>query len=492
MFEEDKRPIIIYDDREVIHAPLASIVGRRGFGAIRFRNETLRDRIFNALPGWARGRFVHINAATPITDPETSIPGLFGAHGVVVIAARGALIDADGFAQQLERLALSNRPLADRRRQALVRGFTSVADFLDVWEAFACRPLHLNLEEDKSVDIFSGPPCLIDISDRVRFLDFIAGATSPREFNEINVSKLTYRKKSKDKQKLRAEHDFYQLIPASMKHWMVGAFNYSEIGDIAQYDMPRRFYADASLQWIHGAWDMAAYNNFLDRIFAFLDSRPTKSVPVKTVELFARTVFIDKVQDRRRALDESERGRRVLSLVAASNGGEKLLGVYDRYFARLDKDWSRFVSNKNLVIGHGDPCLSNILYDDNSLSLQLIDPKGAVDEAGLWAHELYDYCKLSHSILGDYDFINNRLFDLKIDQDGRLRVDTNKALRQSFQSVFKERYKTRGDMRALRLAEVSLFLSMLPLHLDHIDKAIAFLVRADEILSAIEGEQYGR
>ena len=73
------------------------------------------------------------------------------------------------------------------------------------------------------------------------------------------------------------------------------------------------------------------------------------------------------------------------------------------------------------VIGHGDPCFSNTLYDKSSEMLKLIDPKGALSEDEIYTNEYYDLAKLSHSILGNYDFMNNGLF--RIELNNELKMD---------------------------------------------------------------------
>lgn len=479
----NRLPIIIYDDREAVQPPLTAIVGRRGFGSVRVRNQTLFSRLCEALPDWAQGQLVRITGQAQIQSPENALPHLADASGVIVVAARGAVLDTEGFAQQIERLALADRPIADRRRHPLILGFVSVADFLDEWDAFAQAPLHTAPGEWNQAALFAQPHSLVDISDRARFLDFIAGATSPREFNQIQIDPLVYVKRSTDKEKLKAEHDYYSLIPAKMKPWMVGAYNYADNGETAQYEMPRRFYADAAIQWIHNAWDITTFNRFLDRIFSFLDGRPTKAASRDVVEAVARRLYIDKVRERFDRLLTTDRGAQILALLRASQGGEELLSAYDVYFDRVERRWSKLCGTEQLVIGHGDPCLSNILYDDSSLTMQLIDPKGATEEAQLWTHSLYDFAKLSHSILGDYDFINNRMFSVELSSDARLDLRILENTRDAFKAEFRKRISERMDYDVLRLAEASLFLSMLPLHLDHLDKVAAFLMRANAILA---------
>ena len=69
------------------------------------------------------------------------------------------------------------------------------------------------------------------------------------------------------------------------------------------------------------------------------------------------------------------------------------------------------------MIGHGDPCFANTLYNKSTKTLKFIDPRGALTEDELWTDPYYDVAKLSHSVCGRYDFFNNGLFDIKLDTD---------------------------------------------------------------------------
>ena len=46
--------------------------------------------------------------------------------------------------------------------------------------------------------------------------------------------------------------------------------------------------------------------------------------------------------------------------------------------------------------------------------MKFVDPKGALEEEDLWTDPYYDLAKLSHSVLGNYDLINNSLFVVEI------------------------------------------------------------------------------
>lgn len=140
------------------------------------------------------------------------------------------------------------------------------------------------------------------------------------------------------------------------------------------------------------------------------------------------------------------------------------------------------------VIGHGDPCFANAMYNKATKMLKFIDPKGALTEEELWTDPYYDVAKLSHSVCGCYDFFNNALFDIRIDEDLTCRLDIPFD-NISYVRIFRRRLEENGyDYRTVRLYEASLFLSMLPLHMDYPQKVFAFILNASNILEEIEND----
>ena len=65
---------------------------------------------------------------------------------------------------------------------------------------------------------------------------------------------------------------------------------------------------------------------------------------------------------------------------------------------------------------------------------------------------------------------------VKVDADNRL-----------FMELFRESLESAGiDIRLIRLYEASLFLSMLPLHMDRPKKVLGFILNAIAILDSLE------
>jgi hypothetical protein len=128
------------------------------------------------------------------------------------------------------------------------------------------------------------------------------------------------------------------------------------------------------------------------------------------------------------------------------------------------------------------------LFDRRTRLLRLIDPRGArtLDEA--WMHPLYDLAKFSHSVLGGYDFINNDLFDCGLDATLNLQLQLQDGGPPPWsQKIFIQRLQSAGiNLKVTRAYELSLFLSMLPLHLDHPQKLAGFALTACKLINWLE------
>ncbi|MBQ9537649.1 MAG: hypothetical protein IJU95_00115, partial [Treponema sp.] len=176
------------------------------------------------------------------------------------------------------------------------------------------------------------------------------------------------------------------------------------------------------------------------------------------------------------------------SLMKASCPVSDIDSLLEKYLAVKDKVESRARYPNISVIGHGDPCFANAMYNKSTGLLKFIDPKGALSEEELWTNPYYDVAKLSHSLCGLYDFFNNALFDICISEDFRaeLKIDFDNT---AYKDLFRRKLKDNGfDYLSVRTYEASLFISMLPLHIDNPHKVFAFILNAIDILEEIEHE----
>jgi hypothetical protein len=90
-------------------------------------------------------------------------------------------------------------------------------------------------------------------------------------------------------------------------------------------------------------------------------------------------------------------------------------------------------------------------------------------------------------VLGSYDLINQDMFDLEVDEELGLRLVLDRQPPPWARPLFVERLNRIGfDPVLVRLCEASLFISMLPLHIDRPRKVVAFVVNAVAILDEVE------
>ncbi len=115
-----------------------------------------------------------------------------------------------------------------------------------------------------------------------------------------------------------------------------------------------------------------------------------------------------------------------------------------------------------LAFCHGDLCFSNILLLSNK-KIKLVDPRGGQKISDLFITPYYDLAKLSQCVHGQYDSILS----------GRAVEFTNQA-RYFDAWVLNKKL----DLQFVRLIESSLFLSLLPLHMDRMELHMKFVESA--------------
>ncbi|SFP66617.1 capsular biosynthesis protein [Enterovibrio norvegicus] len=120
---------------------------------------------------------------------------------------------------------------------------------------------------------------------------------------------------------------------------------------------------------------------------------------------------------------------------------------------------------------HGDFCFSNILYDFRAGKIKTIDPRGMTPEGvqTIYGDVRYDLAKLSHSILGLYDWIIAGYYHVEI-SNNRISFDItedtqNSAMQELFINMVEKQFNL--SSKNLYAMQIQLFLSMLPLHSDN-------------------------
>lgn len=319
------------------------------------------------------------------------------------------------------------------------------------------------------------------------FLAYMSGATEARHFNAVNIVDGVFRKSSSDVAKMRGEYRYFHVVPEPMRRFLIPTFGWEEADGRASYAMEHLAVPDAAIQIVHDSFDPVSFALLLDRFFDFLRTRATVRADRETVRGAARSAALEKTARRLSDLLETDIGRRLDALMAASGpyGGITAMEAHARILIERCLDTDKY---EEMAVSHGDPCLSNILFNRDIGLFRLIDPRGATSMEEALLHPLYDVAKFSHSILGGYDFINNGLFETQVDDTLQLRLMLdNGGPPDWMRAAFLARLQAEGyEPRLVRAFELSLFLSMLPLHVDVPRKLPAFCLTACIIMRELE------
>jgi hypothetical protein len=477
--------LLIVDDREFTSGEVRSLVGIRRFGDIIFKRRPLYEHFRDSLPAWVRPCLIRLQNDSDLAVLRSNLETCCEETAACVIAGRSGFPRTDLLKQLIERLPYAEEDFSDSLYKPLLVYWRNAHDLVDKWPEFMSSPLHTWEQSwQHSQRLQSLQP--LDLGKIRDFLSFSSGSTATRHFNEVQIDDYFYTKSSKDKRKMQAEYSFYGLVPERMRPWLIESFDFKDEGGRASYKMLRYYLADAALQWVHGAFEADTFAPFVQRLLFFTSDRPRKPCNKNESAALTHEIFVSKLERRVSDFLAMTEGQRINQLAASATPDLDLTHLLNRYL-KLFKRFEKAFLFDHSVVGHGDPCFSNVLYDQQRYLLKLIDPKGALNEKELWTHPLYDLCKISHSVLGDYDFINNGLYKVGFSDTNNLMLSFSHTNHSSLKAIFVNQVKSMGhDVRIMRLGEASLFLSMLPLHIDHPNKVLAFMLNARQILNEVE------
>lgn len=327
-----------------------------------------------------------------------------------------------------------------------------------------------------------------NLTDYNNLIMYISSGFDARYFNSIQGNNYTVTKKSSDKKKMKMEYTYYWLLPESMKSWMVMPYDYKEEENYASYTMERMPMTDIAIRWTHEAIDINEFKCIMDKTFYVLSSRKKRKIQKEEYKNNAKELYVHKVEQRiekLKKLKEFEEIEKLIQTGTEYGTIDEIIEWYKKLYENAMK--TEYRENKyESVIGHGDLFFANMLYSKEVNLLRLIDPKGALEEKDLWTNPYYDVAKLSHSICGNYDFFNVGAYDIEMNKQMKLELHIHFD-NTKYKEIFKQYLKDAGyNYLLVRLYEASLFLSMLPLHIDNPHKVLAFLLNAINILKEIE------
>ncbi len=484
------RILVVLDDTVKTSEVLEDVIGNRTYSEIVIKRLSLKDRFTRVIDKEFHDYALEsVTSSYQLEELNSTIEKRFGNDTRVLhFLANNYISEEDSLALTLNKLFYVDDVycLRSENEQAGIVGL--MCPNLQSYRAFLERvqksDRHQSREAMESVAASIPIEGVVDISVMENFIRCIAGTFDARYFNQLKGDEYTVTKFSANKMKIKSEYMFYHLLPEDMQFWFVEPFNYRETEDGASYTMERLHMTDLALKWINGSVGEKEFSRILDKYFYFFGSRYSRPVSKEEYSEISEKLYSEKVRNRISDFKKMPIYGEIDKLLSIN--GKNLDEIVTRYFNLKDKVEQTSKRETISVIGHGDPCFTNAMYNKTTMTLKFIDPKGALTEDELWTNPYYDIAKLSHSICGRYDFLNNNLFDISVGEqlEAELHIDFDNS---KFIELFRKKLESEGyDYLLIRLYEVSLFLSMLPMHIDNPRKVYGFILNAENIMKEIE------
>ena len=471
---------LIYDNTVKVNDRIKTIIGNKSFGEMSLKKQKLFARVENATKNvksnieFKKIDFKENFKVVKYYPKDTVFFHLF---------SNQAIINMEEFEIILEKLKFVNETTIVSCKGIVGVIFNNKDTYLEFLKEYV---------NTNSIDFIRGTKIeteiFVDLTDYSNLIMYITSGFDARYFNSIESTKYTVTKRSKDKKKMKMEYTYYWLLPESMKSWMVMPYNYKEEENCASYTIERMPMTDVAIRWTHGAIDIEEFKCLLDKVFYFFSCREKKEISKEEYKDIADKLYLNKLDkriDELKKLKEYEKLANMIKDGTNFNSIDEIVALYKEIYLKETK--KLYKQNKYVsVIGHGDVFFANMLYSKEVNLLRLIDPKGVLEEKDLWTDPYYDIAKLSHSICGNYDFFNVDEYDIELNKDMKFNLNIHFDNR-SYKEIFKEYLSSNGfDYTLVRVYEASLFLSMLPLHIDNIHKVFGFLLNAINILEEIK------
>lgn len=473
--------VLVYDDTTNVNNRIKTIIGNKSFGSMVLKRKKLYERVEELTKSIKSNIIFNKVKSKEELNIITNYPNETIFFHLV---SNAAITNADEFITILEKLKYVNETTVIKYNQNTIGAiFADKESYIQAIEEY--KNIN-NLDFLKNNVIETN--AFINLDDYNNLLMYISGGFDARYFNTIQGDNYTVTKKSTDKKKMKMEYSYYWLIPEEMKSWMVMPYDYKEEKEYASYKMERMPMTDIAIRWTHEAIDIEEFKKIMDKIFYFFSIRKSKEISKEEYIKSLDELYITKLDRRIEKLKQLEEYKKIEKLIQSGTKYNSIDEIVEEYKDLYNKSKTQLNRQKEFVsiIGHGDVFFANMLYSKEVNLLRLIDPKGALTKEELWMNPYYDIAKLSHSVCGNYDFFNTGAYDISLNKD--MEFDLNIHFDNSiYKEIFKKYLEDAGyDYKLVRIYEASLFLSMLPLHIDNLNKTFGFILNAINILKEIK------
>ena len=305
---------------------------------------------------------------------------------------------------------------------------------------------------------------VINLQDPKVVLDLFASSFDTRHFNQIKHDDVFFIKTSNDHRKLQSEHHYLETVPTPLKPFFPHVGDFFSGSDISYYQIERIFAFNLSTLLIHNTLSPDVFNRVLSALTSYLNRCENRTDTKTHIKEVYHRYFIEKLRARFQTFQTLPCFEKINAYWLLYSG-KSCEAYLNDVIADLDYVIQK---GKGLSLGysHGDLCFSNILFDVETGAMKLIDPRGKKQEDDVILPLHYDLAKLSHSLLGGYDYIMSGHADIHLSKTVDIQQEFNGISNydEHLKYMFSKWVSTRCELTDLRLFEASLFFSMSPLH----------------------------
>lgn len=310
-----------------------------------------------------------------------------------------------------------------------------------------------------------------------------------RAFNSISIdeNRGIMVKRSQNVDKFIGEINWYLKMPSNLQYLLPRIYSYSL--DRANPYIQMEYYGYHTLHemLVYGDLPLLKWQKLLQKIKFILNDMERFKVTAEDDSLLVsmREIYIDKTLHRLKDLAKQSEFTAFFEKPFVINGVE--YSCLNEIMKRLPTLIEKLVIESfdgYFTIIHGDLCFANILVEDKYNYMRLIDPRGKFGKYDIYGDPRYELAKLMHTLEGNYDYIIEDMFTVeRIENTIQYTVPTrSEKICQLFYDVFSNSIE---DLRSIRMIEATLFLSMIPLHNDHLERQYAMLATGMELLREV-------
>ena len=311
----------------------------------------------------------------------------------------------------------------------------------------------------------------IDCGHEQNFYDAKAKLISSRSFNAIEITSITgvIKKSSKNIEKFKDEIKYIEQLPRDIALFFPSIYSDIKIDNNNAY-VEMEYYGYNTLAEYMLYWDIKDFT--WNKIFLSIEVVLTKfkqykySIGKNAYGKFMYEKAMHRVEEFKIQIGTNNE---LFSDKVKING--KIYKNINLIKNQIEEKIQNMYNENDFCIMHGDLCFNNMLYDIKSNIIRLIDARGSFGEScvGIYGDIKYDLAKLTHSIIGSYDFIVNNLFSITYTVDS---FEYNIVKRENYEFLYDlniNLIKELGynEKNILFLVGV-LFISMCALHSDDI------------------------